>query len=78
MKDRREPLTIDMIHFQSRQCLPSTHHSLDQALYDWEVCGIYAGFHLSEWAQDNHVRLLGQVKLAGSETSVGEDGQWVQ
>jgi hypothetical protein len=53
-----------MIHFQSRQCLPSTPHSLDQALYDWEVCGIYAGFRLSEWAQDNHVRHLGQVKLA--------------
>ena len=64
MKDRREPLTVDMIHSQFRQCLASTPHSLDQVLYDWEVCGIYAGFRLSEWAQENHVRHLSQVKLA--------------
>jgi hypothetical protein len=32
-------------------------------MYDWEVCGIYAGFRLSEWAQEDHVHLQSQVKL---------------
>jgi hypothetical protein len=27
MKDRRKPLTVDMIHSQFRQCLASTPHS---------------------------------------------------
>jgi hypothetical protein len=55
MKDQHEPLTTDMIHFQRTQCLPLTPHSVDQVMYDWEVCGIYAGFWLSEWAQEANV-----------------------
>jgi hypothetical protein len=64
MIDRREPLTVDMIHFQKSLCRDSTPHSLDQAMYDWETTGIYAGFRLSEWAQEDHVQRLDQVKLA--------------
>jgi hypothetical protein len=64
MKDRREPLTTDMIQYQKLQCLPSNPHSVDQVMYDWEVCGIYAGFRLSEWAQEDHVRHRDQVKIA--------------
>jgi hypothetical protein len=63
MIDRREPLTVDMIHFQKTLCRDSTPHSLDQAMYDWETTGIYAGFRLSEWAQEDHVQRLDQVKL---------------
>ena len=33
-------------------------------MYDWETTGIYAGFRLSEWAQEEHVQRLDQVKLA--------------
>jgi hypothetical protein len=33
-------------------------------MYDWETTGIYAGFRLSEWAQDDHVARLDQVKCA--------------
>jgi hypothetical protein len=62
MPDRREPLTTDMIQYQKLQCSSATPHSLNQALYDWFVTGIYAGFRLSEWAQDDHVRTRLQVK----------------
>jgi len=64
MIDRREPLTVDMIHFQKTLCRDSTPHSLEQAMYDWETTGIYGGFRLSEWAQEDHVHRLDQVKLA--------------
>ena len=64
MIDRREPLTVDMIHFQKTLCHNSTPHSLEQAMYDWETTGIYGGFRLSEWAQEDHVQRLDQVKLA--------------
>jgi len=63
VKDHREPLTTNMIQFQKTVCSPSTPHSVDQVMYDWEVCGIYAGFRLSEWAQEDHVHLRSQVKL---------------
>jgi hypothetical protein len=46
MKDRREPLTTDMIHYQQTQCLPLTPHSVDNVMLDWEVIGIYAGLRL--------------------------------
>jgi hypothetical protein len=69
MKGRREPLTTDMIQFQKNICLPSTPHSVDQVMYDWEVCGIYAGFRLSEWAQEDHVchRNLIRLTIDGQE-----------
>jgi hypothetical protein len=54
MPNRRKPLTTDMIQYQKLQCSSATPHSLNQALYDWFVTGIYAGFQLSEWAQDDH------------------------
>jgi hypothetical protein len=63
MENRREPLTTDMVQFQKTLTCPSKPHSLEQALYDWWVCGIYAGFRKSEWAQDEHVRFRHQVKL---------------
>jgi hypothetical protein len=63
--DHRKPLTVDMIHFKKKKkttlCRPSSPHSLEQAMYDWETTGIYAGFRLSEWAQDDHVARLDQV-----------------
>ena len=62
--DRREPLTVDMIHYQKTLCQESKPHSLEQAMYDWETTGIYAGYRLSEWAQEEHVQRLDQVKLA--------------
>jgi len=48
---RREPLTWTMVTFQQRLAasLPST--SLDAAMADWMVLGMYTGFRLSEWAQ---------------------------
>jgi hypothetical protein len=63
MEDRREPLTTDMIHYQKTRTCPSQPHSLDQALLDWWVCGIYAGFRLAEWAQHENVKHRHQVKL---------------
>jgi len=63
MKDRREPLTVDMIYYQKSLCRPSTPHSLEQALYDWETTGIYGGFRLTEWAQKENVRRFDQIKL---------------
>jgi hypothetical protein len=63
MQDRREPLTTDMIHWHKLQCLPSAPHSVANALFDWQVCGIYAGFRLSEWAQEDHVRHRDRIKL---------------
>lgn len=49
--DRREPITWTMVTFQ--QQLASKHPSttIDAALADWMVLGMYTGFRLSEWAQ---------------------------
>jgi hypothetical protein len=49
--DRQEPLTVNMIHYQNLQRNQNTPHSEDAIMYNWEVFGIYAGKHLSEWAQ---------------------------
>ena len=49
--NRKEPLTVDMIHYQSLQCNKNTPHSEAAVMYDWEVFGICAGNRLSEWAQ---------------------------
>jgi hypothetical protein len=62
MKDRREPLTTDMIYYQQLQCRSTAPHSLNNALFDWFVTGIYAGFRLAEWAQDDKVHTRAQVK----------------
>lgn len=63
MEDRREPLTTDMIQFLKTLCHLSTPHSLEQTIYDWFVCGIYGGFRLGEWAQEDHVKFRHQVRL---------------
>jgi hypothetical protein len=63
MKDRREPLTIDMIYYQKSLCRPSTPHSLEQVMMNWEVAGIYGGFCLAEWAQNENVERRDQVNL---------------
>jgi len=51
MPNRREPLTVDMITFQQMKRKANEPHSVDAAMYDWEVFGIYAGPRLTEWAQ---------------------------
>ena len=63
MKDRREPLTTDMIHYLRSLCNPSLPHDVTTSIVDWLITGIYAGFRLSEWAQEDHVRNRSQVKL---------------
>ena len=63
MQDRHEPLTVEMIHHQHSLCLPSTPFSVDHAMRNWFVTGIYASFCLSEWAQEDHICSRAQVKL---------------
>jgi hypothetical protein len=51
--DRREPFTIEMFkHLDSlRQvCSPI---SIIPVITDWAGCGLYGGFRLTEWAQDD-------------------------
>jgi hypothetical protein len=62
MPNRREPLTIDMIYFQKTQCSSNTPFSEQQVMFDFEVVGIFAGLRLGEWAQDDHVRRLDQIR----------------
>ena len=62
MPNRREPLTIDMIYHQQRQCSSLTPHSVAQVMFDFEVVGIFAGLRLGEWAQEDHVRRLDQIR----------------
>jgi hypothetical protein len=62
MPNRREPLTIDMIYHQQRKCSSLTPHSVDQVMFDFEVVGIFAGLRLGEWAQEDHVRRLDQIR----------------
>jgi hypothetical protein len=64
MEDRREPLTVDMVHYQTTLCHDSTPHSQEQSMRDWFTNGMYGGFRLSEWAQEEHVLHRNQVKLA--------------
>jgi hypothetical protein len=63
MPNRREPLTVDMIYHQYGKCSSATPYSVHQVLYDFEVIGIYSGLRLGEWAQENHVRRLDQIRL---------------
>jgi hypothetical protein len=64
MEDRREPLTIDMVHYQTTLCHASMPHLQEQSMCDWFTNGMQGGFRLSEWAQEEHVLHRNQVKLA--------------
>jgi hypothetical protein len=44
MKDRREPVTTDMIYYQKTVADSTPILSIDCAMFDWLACGIYAGF----------------------------------
>ena len=67
MKDCLEPLTIKRIHHQHTLCLPSTPFFINHALLDWFITGIYVGFCLSEWAQEDHIHSHAQAKLTQQE-----------
>lgn len=54
--NRREPVTWDMVAHQQSLVGQQSSTSLDAALADWLVVGLYAGFRLSEWAQPANVR----------------------
>ena len=52
MPNRREPVTVAMLHKMHALCTILHDDSLETALYDWNVLGIYYGFRLGEWAQN--------------------------
>jgi hypothetical protein len=56
--NRHKPLTIDMISFQQLQCNDDAPHSKNSAMYNWEVFGIYAGNHLTKWAQHDGINIV--------------------
>ena len=51
--DRREPFTSDM--WRALAAKATSHHpdSLVAACVNWFACGLYLGFRLQEWAQDD-------------------------
>jgi hypothetical protein len=53
MPNRREPLTVDMIHYAALQCNKTRLFCIENVMYDWSVIGIYTGPRLTEWAQHN-------------------------
>jgi hypothetical protein len=61
--NRREPLTTNMIYFQQTLCSISTPFSEHQVLFDFQVIAIYSGIRLGEWAQNDNVRRLDQIRL---------------
>jgi hypothetical protein len=62
MKYCHEPVTTDMIHYQKTVADSTPIHSVNRSMFDWLACGIYAGFRLSEWAQNDHVCHLDNIK----------------
>jgi len=62
---RREPFTLLMLkEHRSRVKATSPHpDSSMAALDDWFVCGTYAGFRLSEWAQEAKNSRMGSFQL---------------
>ena len=67
--NRREPVTWEMVAHQQRLASPLPSTSLDAALADWLVVGLYAGFRLSEWAQPANVRKYQAFQLNVDGTS---------
>lgn len=61
--NRREPLTTDMIYYQQTRCSIGTPYSEHQVLFDFQVIAIYSGIRLGEWAQNDNVRRLDQIRL---------------
>jgi hypothetical protein len=53
---RRETYTFEMLDDMGREFADSGRGSntLDAALVDWFACGLFAGLHLGEYAQDAH------------------------
>jgi len=51
MSNRKEPLTWDMVHHHSSFHSLVPPDSLNHAISDWLIVGMYTGFRLSEWAQ---------------------------
>ena len=56
MPNRREPVTGEMIEEMWEICKDLDPDSLESALLDWNTLGIYLGFRLSEWAQNEENR----------------------
>jgi hypothetical protein len=71
--DHREPLTWEMVEYQQDVGAKSTFLSLDAALANWFVVGMYTGFRLSEWAQPSstiHSTNTFQRSRDGSSTAI--------
>jgi len=62
--DRKEPVTWDMIHWLMRRAAGQPHVSLDAAMTDWLVLGMYTGFRISEWATPNSYQSPNVFQLA--------------
>jgi hypothetical protein len=59
--NRREPLTTGMI-VQTR-CSTGTPYSEHHVLFDFQVIAIYSRIRLGEWAQNDNIRGLNQIRL---------------
>jgi hypothetical protein len=64
MEDQCKPLTVDMVCFQTTLCHALTPHLQEQSMHDWFTNGMYGGFCLSKWVQEEYVLSCDQVKLA--------------
>jgi len=53
MPCRREPVTWDLISSIASKKTTSDLDSLEAVMVDWCTVGMYAGFRLSEWAQES-------------------------
>ena len=49
--NRREPLTLEMVATLRQHASTSDPDSLHSACLNWFVCGLHAGFRMSEWGQ---------------------------
>eukprot|EP00957_Ditylum_brightwellii_P025709 1945123-Ditylum_brightwellii.AAC.1 len=72
MPNRQEPVTTKMILLQIKVSLKSNEENLDAAMRDWLSMGHYAGFRLSEWAQEQ--KLLNKRMFAINDPADGGDG----
>ena len=66
MPNRREPVTVAMLHKMHALCAILHDDSLETALYDWNVLGIYYGFRLGEWAQNASTKSMPLRSIDGS------------
>ena len=69
MPNQSEPVTISMVLHMHARCANMYPDSIESALHDWNVLGLFYGFRLREWSQKFVDKKMPLVNVDGLPTA---------